>query len=284
MSVKIFGKTVSTPAAAAIAAGSGLAIYFAYKQHKSSKAAAAATTSASAIDPVTGLPYSQDNQTDPLTGMTYLAEAQEYGSVQAAEQAVAGSSALDLSSASGSAGSAYYDGYGAGTDQQGTGYATNAQWAQAVEAGLTDIGYAPTDIAAALGRYLGNLSETPAQATIVQAAIAEYGPPPVGSFQIIQAPAAASTPVSSTVAVPSVIGQTVAAGELAITTAGLTYTLQGGTSDPITAQSPAGGTQVAAGSAVASPGPPRRLRLPRPRRLPVHGDGPQRDRADRRGG
>ena len=140
---------------------------------------------------MTGLPYSQDSQVDPLTGQTYLAEAQQYGSVSAAEQAVAASSSLDYSSA-------YGTGYGAvGTSSaaplvtanttQATTYASNSAWAQAVEAGLSTIGYSSTDIAAALGRYLGSLSETPDQASIVGAALAEFGPPPVGSYQIILA-------------------------------------------------------------------------------------------------
>ena len=202
MAVKIFGKTVSTPAAAAIAGGSGLAIYFAYKQHKASQASASGASNPSAIDPVTGLPYSQDQQIDPLTGQAYLAEAQQYGSVSAAEQAVAASSSLDYSSA-------YGTGYGAvGTSSaaplvtanttQATTYASNSAWAQAVEAGLSTIGYSSTDIAAALGRYLGNLSETPDQASIVGAALAEFGPPPVGSYQIILAPATTSTGSGST--------------------------------------------------------------------------------------
>jgi hypothetical protein len=183
MAVKIFGHSVSTPAAAAIAGGSGLAIWFAWKQHKDS--AASTASSPSAIDPVTGLPYSQDNAIDPLTGQAYLAEAQEYGSVSAAESAVAGESSLDYSSAFGSGGGS--SSTGVTTEVASGGYASNAAWAQAVTAGLTAIGYTSTDISGALGAYLGSLPETPAQATIVQAAIAEYGPPPVGSFTVIMA-------------------------------------------------------------------------------------------------
>jgi hypothetical protein len=192
MAIKILGKTISPPMAVAIAGGSGLAIWFAVKHKKSSS-----SSSPSAIDPVTGLPYSQDSQIDPLTGQSYLAEAQEYGSVQAAENAVAGQSSIDYSSAYGSGG---YGPVGTSaaplvpsTTVQGTTYASNAAWAQAVEAGLTDIGYSSTDIAAALGRYLGGLSLTSTQATIVQAAIAEYGPPPVGTYQVILAPVTGPT-------------------------------------------------------------------------------------------
>lgn len=196
MAVKIFGKTVSTPMAVAIAGGSGLAIWFAWKQHKTSSSSG---TSASAIDPVTGLPYSQDSQVDPLTGLPYLAEAQQYGSVSAAENAVAGQSSVDYSSAFGTGGGLVGSSTGSSlvpaNTVQGTTYASNAAWAQAVEAGLTDIGYASTDVAAAVGRYLAGLSLTAAQATIVQAAIAEFGPPPVGTFQVILAPT--TTPTGS---------------------------------------------------------------------------------------
>lgn len=192
MAVKIFGHTISTPAAVAIAGGSAIAIWFAYKQHKDSEAAAAGSSSSS-IDPVTGLPYSQDNQIDPLTGMTYLAEAQEYGSVSAAEQAVAGEAADETSTAD-ETGSDLSDlsGVGTGTvstDVSGGAYASNAAWAQAVTAGLSNIGYTSTDVSAALGMYLGGLplstlADGVSSASIVEAAIAEYGPPPVGSFTI----------------------------------------------------------------------------------------------------
>jgi hypothetical protein len=193
----ILGHKISKPAAIAIAGGSGLAIWFAYRQHKDS---AGTSTSASAIDPITQLPYSQDQVTDPLTGETYLAEAQEYGSVAAAEQAVAGESSLDYSSAYGTGtGAAGTSAGTTGTTTTGsTGYASNAAWAQAAEAGLTDVGYTSTDIAAALGRYLGNLSETAAQATIVDAAIAEYGPPPDGTYTVILAPVTTPTGSGST--------------------------------------------------------------------------------------
>ena len=187
----------------AVAAGAVLVTWFAWKQHQSSGAG-----SSSAIDPLTGLPASQDNATDPLTGEAYLAEAQQYGSVTAAEQSLSGTGL----------GASYY-GYPsglAGTSTgaslvpqnvvQGTTYGSNSAWAQAVEAGLTDIGYSPTDVAAALGRYLGDLPETAAQAGIVQAAIAEYGLPPVGSFTIRQAPPAGPAGSGNTATTPAQVG------------------------------------------------------------------------------
>ena len=47
------------PGAVAIAGGSALAIWFAYKQHKDPRPRRRSATSPSAIDPVTGLPYSR---------------------------------------------------------------------------------------------------------------------------------------------------------------------------------------------------------------------------------
>jgi mucin-2 len=220
--INIFGHKVSKGAAVAIGGGSLVVIYFVWKQHEAS-AASASTTSADAIDPVTDLPYSQDSTIDPLTGMAYLPEAQEYGSVQAAESAVAGESSTDLSSAydtgTGSIGTSTGADLVPANEVQGTTYASNAAWAQAVEAGLTDIGYSSTDISAALGRYLGNLSETAAQASIVDAGIAEYGPPPVGSFQVIMASttttAAAGTTSTGTTATGSTTTTTGSGGSTA---------------------------------------------------------------------
>lgn len=202
MSVKVFGHTISTPAAVAIGGGSLVAVWFAYKQHKASSSTTSASNP-SAIDPVTGLPYSQDNQIDPLTGMAYLAEAQQYGSVSAAEQAVAGEASTSLSSAYGT-GSGYTGSSGAGTSLEAVpgGYASNAQWAQAVTAGLSDLGYSSTDVAAALGMYLGSLplstlANGVSAVGIVQAALAEYGPPPVGTFTIIMPTGSGSTSTGS---------------------------------------------------------------------------------------
>lgn len=187
--IDIAGHKVTPVAAGAIIAGSALAVYFAYKRKKSAK-------SPTGLDPVTGLPYSQDNQVDPLTGQEYLAEAQQYGSVSAAESAVAGESSLAYSNGGTSTGPV-----GTAQDLQpvtsvgGTTYASNSAWSQAVQAGLADIGYSPTDVSNALGRYLASEPLTAAQASIVQAGIAEYGPPPVGSYKVILAPA--STPTGS---------------------------------------------------------------------------------------
>jgi hypothetical protein len=183
--IDVFGHKISPAAAVAIAGGSGLAIWFAVKQHKANEASSSADSSA--IDPVTGLPYSEDDTVDPLTGLTYLAEAEQYGSVSAAEQAYAAESSADEAEDTGGAGGLTGSSTGVTTDVPATGYTTNAQWAAAVTAGLTDIGYSAPDVSAALGAYLGSLPETSAQAAIVNAALAEYGPPPVGSYTVILA-------------------------------------------------------------------------------------------------
>ena len=180
--------------------GAVAAVYF-YRKAASGPASPASSASSSSIDPVTGLPYSQDNQADPVTGLTYLQEAQEYGSVQAAEQEVTSGSAYYGVTGAGSAiDSGYPTIYGAaGTTSPSPGsYATDAQWAQAVTAGLADLGYNSADVSTALGLYfqnqpLGTLADGASALSIVQAAIAEYGQPPVGTYQITAAPTSAGS-------------------------------------------------------------------------------------------
>lgn len=189
--VKLFGKQVNTWWLIGGGAGVVVAVWW-YRRASSGSSA----SSSSSVDPVTGLPYSQDNQVDPLTGMTYLQEAQTYGSVSAAEQQVsAGAGLLGSGETAGSptgydplAGISSSAGSGAGQS-----FSTNAQWSQAVTAGLADLGYSTTDISAALGLFfqgqpLGSGADGVSYASIVQAAEAEFGPPPVGSFTIIVAP------------------------------------------------------------------------------------------------
>jgi hypothetical protein len=192
--MKIGGKEISNWWL--IGGGAGVIGLWLLYRHSSSSSANTAS-SGSGIDPVTGLPYSEDQQVDPETGMTYLAEAQEYGSVSAAEAAVSSGSGYDdtgYGSDSGYVGTAGYPTENVGTGTSTTGsYATNAAWAQAVTAGLVALGYSSTDVAAALGLFfagqpLGNGSDGVSYASIVQAAEAEYGPPPQGTYSIIAEP------------------------------------------------------------------------------------------------
>ena len=196
--VRIAGREIPRWVAIASAVGGLFAVYFAYKQYKASKSASSAAANPAAIDPVTGLPYSEDNTIDPLTGQAYLAEAQQYGSVSAAEQALSGSGS-DYGYGS-SYGSAVSTAAPVTTEVPATGYATNAQWVAAATAGLEALGYAASDVNAALAAYLANLPETATQAGITQTALNEYGPPPSGSYTIIMASATTTAAAGTTAA------------------------------------------------------------------------------------
>jgi hypothetical protein len=191
---------------ASIAGGLGIGGYFIYRHHSktgswnpwSSSTASAAASGGTGTDPITGLPYSQDDAVDPATGQTYLAEANQYGSVQAAEASI---SAYGTSTATGSGipvNPASPASSGSINTPVGTSvYTSNAAWAQAATAGLESVGYDGTTVAAALGAYLTQTPLTADQATLVNTAIGEYGPAPVGSLQVILAPVSgpSTTPV-----------------------------------------------------------------------------------------
>lgn len=230
----------------------------------------ASSSSATATDPLTGLPYSQDNAIDPLTGMSYLAEAQQYGSVAAAEQAA--SSGVGQSVGGGT--SAQTSGFPTigqvtgGGAPTGNSYSSNAQWAQAVTAGLTNLGYSPTDVAAALGLYfqsqpLGSGADGVSYLSIVQAAIAEFGPPPVGTFPLTGTrpppppppvpPPGHKPPPAAKVTVPALAGDRVQNATSALASLGLHASF--GRRRPnvpyyVTASSPGAGAKVAPGSTV----------------------------------
>jgi hypothetical protein len=195
------------------AGGLGIGIFALVAHHKKTGSwspfatgtAATSNSGATGTDPVTGLPYTQDSVTDPITGETYLAEAQQYGSVAAAEASV---SAFGQSSATGSGipvNPASPASSGSINTPVGTSvYTSNAAWAQAATAGLTDVGYSGTDVATALGDYLTQTPVTAAQKTLIDTAIAEYGPAPVGNLQVILQPVSqpSSTPPPPTTTPP----------------------------------------------------------------------------------
>lgn len=218
---------------ASIAGGVGIGGYFVIRHHSktgtwnpwasggtatSTGGTNAGAATGSGTDPITGLPYSDDDASDPLTGQQYLAEANQYGSVAAAEAAV---TAYGQSTATGSGipvNPASPVSQGSVNTVAGTTvYTSNAAWAQAATAGLTDVGYNGTDVATALGLYLTQQPETPAQIALTNTAIAEYGAAPVGSLQVIQAPTSGN---ASTVATTSG-GRTTSVTQ---TTATLTWT------------------------------------------------------------
>lgn len=192
----------------ASAIGGTGAVYLAYRAHAST-AASSATSAATGTDPVTGLPYSEDNGIDPITGQTYLAEAQEYGSVSAAEAAVS----QDATGAGYGYDSGYSEsGLAAGepdyysSTAQST-YASNADWVAAVTAGLEQLGYSASDVNAAVAGYLAGLPLTSTQAGLVQTALAEFGNPPTGSYSIIaQSTAAGATTTGQSTSTGSTTG------------------------------------------------------------------------------
>jgi hypothetical protein len=190
--MEIGGKKINNWYVVGGVAGLVLVVYL-YRRSSSgsssSSAGAASSSASSGVDPLTGLPYSQDNSVDPLTGMTYLQEAQTYGSVAAAEAQGGTGSGYGLSGGYGSGGYVGTAGYpttnvGAGS-AAGQSYATNAAWAQAVTAGLAALGYDSQTVASALGLFFAQHPLSADQAQIVQAAEAEWGPPPQGTYQII---------------------------------------------------------------------------------------------------
>jgi hypothetical protein len=195
--IKIGGKKVNPWVIVAGVGGVGIVAYL-YLKNRGSASTASGTT-----NPLTGLPTSQDNAVDPVTGMTYAAEAAQYGSVQAAEQAVSGgygtASGYGNTGYVGSSGYPTINGITGNPTTGGNNFSTNAAWAQAVTAGLTGLGYSATDVAAALGLFfaqqpLGAGSDGVSYVSIVQAAEAEYGPPPQGTYAIISSPPAGTTP------------------------------------------------------------------------------------------
>lgn len=237
-------------------------IYF-YNKGNANSAANSTAASNSGTDPVTNLPYSEDSQIDPLTGMTYLSEAQQYGSVSAAESSVSSNSGYTLGGSDyGYSGTAGYA-YPTTNVTSGTGgtFATNAQWAQSVTTGLAGLGYSTEDVAAALGLYfqghpLGNAPDGVSYQSIIQAAVAEFGPPPVGNYSIIGSPTTGTAPKTGapdTVTVPNVVGDTQANAFSAIQAAGLHpsgQTAIKGKTLTVTAQSPKSGAKADKGSTV----------------------------------
>jgi hypothetical protein len=134
------------------------------RSRNSSAAAATAGTATAAADP----------SVDPATGIPYAQEAAAAG--------YGGGSGVGYGYPSGGGV------YSTSAAPPAATYTDNASWAQAVEQGLTGLGYDPISVGAAIGKYLAKLPLTAAQTTIVQTAVAEYGPPPAGSFAIITTP------------------------------------------------------------------------------------------------
>lgn len=184
-----------------------------------SKTPSSAAGNGTQIDPVTGLAYSQDNQIDPITNLPYLAEAEQYGSIAAAESSVTAYGA-SVPSGSGIGVSPASPGGGI-TTMPGSGYASNQDWIQAVQAGLTDIGYDLTIVNAALQGYFANQPLPDNEYQVMRVALAEFGNPPNGSFSLIKAPPAPPTGTPPTgptgPAIPVTLGQLAAPGNFSVT-------------------------------------------------------------------
>src|ERR1700733_724253 len=183
----------------------------------STASTAGAAASGTVTDPSTGQVYS-DTAVDPITNLTYASEIANYGNVAAADSEFSNQYGATTGAVS-PGGSASLAGYQSNLASVGTSsisgndvYTSNSAWAQAATAGLTDVGYDGPTVSAALGAYLTGTPLTPAQVTIVNTAIAEYGPAPVGNIQVIQQPVAkAAATTTKTGAVPDVKGESASA-------------------------------------------------------------------------
>lgn len=158
--MKIAGKEIPKWAVYASAGAAAVGGFLWYRNRSSSSTASSTGTAAgsSLVDPATGIPYA-DETAGNYAGYTQGTSGLGYG--------------LPTSDITGSLLS------------NGTSFTSNAQWAQAVEAGLTGLGYDAQAVGAAVGKYLLGVPLTSDQVTIVQTAVAEFGPPPVGTHNII---------------------------------------------------------------------------------------------------
>jgi hypothetical protein len=257
----------------AVVLGGGAAVIFVYEYEKKKKkaAAAAAATPAAASgtavtgtageieDPTTGQ-YYPDTSVDPATGLTYQQEITEYGSVSAADQASNNISAQGA--LQGVTPQEYVEQTGQyGTEPSaGTPVSTNAQWMSEVESGLSQQGYSASDIGQGIaayfaGKQLGTSADGTSLYTMMNLAVSEFGPPPVGTYPLLNGSGGSSLPGTGNVIVPDVIGRTdLSTAEGIIQDAGLTATPAGdsaaGNKGSVTATSPAAGSAVARGSNV----------------------------------
>lgn len=150
-------------------------------------ASGVASSAGDVQDPTTGQQYPID-AIDPNSGLPYGQEIAEYGSVAAAD-ATAGAGYQAASQ--GITPQEYVEQTGGtGTPAGGASPTTNAQWMAEVETGLSEQGYNASDIGQGLAAYfaskpLGTSSDGTNLYTMMNLAISEYGPPPVGSYPLL---------------------------------------------------------------------------------------------------
>ena len=215
---------------------------------------ASASVAGMVTDPTTGQSYPIDD-TDPLSGLTYGAEIQEYGSVAAADEQATqeGDAAIQEGLTQ-----AEYDqetGQGPGG---GGGTLTNEQWISEVEAALSQLGYANADIQQGIARYFSSSPQGISKDgtnlyQMMDTAIGEFGPPPTGTYALIKG-GAGTGPGAGERHVPDEVGRTdLATAEASIRAAGLVPLPAGdspkGNRGKVTAQDPAAGSSVSKGSA-----------------------------------
>jgi len=223
--------------------------------------AGAASTSGTVTDTTTGQVYS-DTAVDPITNLTYASEIANYGSVATADSEFASAYGTGASTG-GVEPQSFATGYTSNLASVGTSsisgnnvYTSNSAWSQAVTAGLTDVGYDGPTVSAALGSFLTGTPLTTAQVTIVNTAIAEYGPPPEGNIQVIQQPVAkpSTTPAPAAKAtsgpVPDVVGESAAAAAAHLKARGFGNSRGVAANDIIVATDPKAGTVAKYGTIV----------------------------------
>jgi hypothetical protein len=141
------------------AVGVGVILVFGVAYYRSKKSAAAQAASVASAG---------TNQTDPATGYPY-------GSP---EDAAALATQANYYQSTGSGGGGSYG--GSPSPSQGTGFVSNAAWAQAYEQyAVNNIQSDSNTVAAALGKYLTGQPLTPDQLNVVEQAIAFEGLPPI---------------------------------------------------------------------------------------------------------
>lgn len=246
--VPIIGETNKATLMVAVLAGVGALGYTYYKKQKTASATNAAATAAAGTAGVSPAGYAYGygtvyNNSGFSYGYGYAAVANElYGQEAYAYGYTMGADSTNPSNTTGA-------------------ITTNAQWSQEALTTLTSQGYTGTQVLAALGLYLTGGALPSSDVSIVQAAIAAEGYPPVaGAGGYPPAMNTAGTTTSSTgttpantVTVANVVGMPDGEAYNIIHAQGLKYADTGAKpNDVITGQSPKAGTAVAPGSTVTT--------------------------------
>lgn len=143
-------------------------VFYAYWKRRSSAGVPAATSS-----------IGTDATIDPATGMPYADETGVYGSSYGGVDPATGIPFI-------------YEG-GSGNPSTTSAYTSNQQWSQAAIGELENtFGYAASLSSASVRDYLAGKALPPDEYAAMQLIIAELGPPPTGTFNLVQGPATGS--------------------------------------------------------------------------------------------